>query len=489
MHIGFISLDHLRDWTGITRLIDSLAAEMIARGHRVTIIACEGTASSKIPISARTYPHELMTIDLDTARGRDAARESIASAGFDICATSIGSKQVIYLLSLFQGSGIPFIVAEPGDPYVLSFDRWQPYERHGMLFCADVFTVLLPQYLPRYPATLQSRATVIGNPAPPPADIDFEARRNKDTQTIMAAGRFNEEDKRFSFLLRAFALLHPDFPSWRLKLVGDGPYWEYYDIMTEQLGIKKLVEFTGSTDDVESHYESADIFCLPSFRAEGLPMVYLEASAYALPLVGYRSCTSSEALIEPNMGALAECDSNGHNTPETLAVALRSLMELTPEERKQRGMAARDTLQEKYGGSIIFDQWEQLLTNTLEKTRASGTTALERVMSMTENTAEIGQEWEGLEPDSPVWTEQVLAGAAREIVTRDDPREAPETSTASEEVESVRLRCELAALQRDYGALEKKYSALLAQFQTVAGKQPSGGKQSGKRQVARKRRK
>ncbi|MCL1828471.1 MAG: glycosyltransferase [Oscillospiraceae bacterium] len=470
MKIGFVSLDHLRDWTGITRLIDRLASEMTARGHEVTVIALDNRdrRSSKIPVSALAYPHKLIALDLSGPAGRGEAKEKIKASGLDICAASVGTTLVMYMPLLFSGSGIPYILGEPADPRVYTFERWQPYEHYGTLFSADAFTTLLPQYLPYYPEALRERAAVIGNPAPEPADIDLSARRAKTTRTIISAGRFNEEDKRFSFLLRAFAMLSGEFPDWRLKLAGDGPYREFYDIMAEQLGIKKLTDFTGALDDVGPHYESADIFCLPSFEAEGFPMVFPEAAAYALPLVGYSSCAASRALIGPGMGALAAGD-DGKNTPEALAGALRELMELSPEEREAAGQNARETFRANYGGSVIFDMWERLFVKTLEETRVSGKTASERIFSnMTDK--DISRNWSGLGPDDPVWTKELLTAAAAEILKREDPLKAPEESGADLKTENVRLRSEIARLRLDCGALEKKYGSLLGQFQALAGK-------------------
>ena len=54
MKIGFVSFAHLVDWTGITRLIDQLAAKMAARGHEVVIIAQEGIASQTVRKSAHS---------------------------------------------------------------------------------------------------------------------------------------------------------------------------------------------------------------------------------------------------------------------------------------------------------------------------------------------------------------------------------------------------------------------------------------------------
>jgi hypothetical protein len=305
--------------------------------------------------------------------------------------------------------------------------------------------------------------------------VDFEVRRAKQIRTIIAVGRLNEDDKRLSYLLRAFAALRNEFGGWRLKLVGDGPHWEYYNIMAEQLGIKALVDFTGAVSDTEPHYNSADILCLPSLRAEGLPLVFLEASAHALPLVGYSSCISSAALIAPDMGAVADAESPA-GVIDALAAALRSLMQLLPEERERMGVRVRDVLQGRYGGSIVYDELEALFARTLKKTREAGKTALEVIAEMNKAGTGIGAQWDGLEPDNPVWTPGLIAQAAAEFVGREDPLSTPESTSAPEEAESVRLRCELASLKADYTVLEKKYAALMGQFQLAAG-----GKKHGKR--------
>jgi len=425
MKIGFVSLDHLRDWSGITRLIDRIAADMARREHLITIIALDKKANTKTPVSELNYPHELLPLNLDDEQGILEAREKIKSAKLDICAASIGSSQLELMPKLFYGSGIPFIHGEPADPRVFTYERWNPYLHFGALYTCAAIQVLLPEYIPLYPKLLQPRITVIGNPTHPPADVDFTARRSKETRYIIAVGRLNEPDKRYSVLLRAFALLSGEFPQWRLKIVGDGPFREFYHEMARQLGIKKLIDFTGAVADTASHYNSADIFCLPSFRAEGLPMVFGEAASHALPMVGFKSCTASAALIKPDIGVLAD-NGEEHGTPEQLAEALRALMTLVPEEREKYGIRAREFFTEELNEQKIFDKWETTLMDTFEN-------------------------WKGLEPDSDVWTEEVLAGT-------------------SENAEIVRLQCENARLKQDYDELGKRYSALLGQFQALAGK-------------------
>ena len=79
----------------------------------------------------------------------------------------------------------------------------------------------------------------------------------------------------------------------------------------------------------------------------------------------------------------------------------------------------------------------------------------------------IGSEWEGVTPNSPVWSETLLASAALEITERNDPLKTPELSGADGDTEKVRLLCELAAMRRDYDILEKNHDELLKQFQAV----------------------
>jgi glycosyltransferase involved in cell wall biosynthesis len=270
MRIGFLSIDHLRDWTGITRLIDRIAADMAKRGHEVFLLAHENKAAESIPVGQCEYPHTLVTFALDTPANILSARERIAGCGLDVCMTSMGNTDLLYMPRLFYGTRTPYIIGEAANPRVFIYERWQPYEHFAALNGAAAIQILLEEYRPYYPKTLKPRITTIGNPAPPIAEVDFIAIRSKEIRYIVAVGRFNEADKRFSVLLRAFALLCKDFPDrgtgsvWRLKLVGDGPYWEYYHEMAKQLGIKQLVEFTGAVPDPAEHYNQ------PLTRTEAL---------------------------------------------------------------------------------------------------------------------------------------------------------------------------------------------------------------------------
>lgn len=86
--------------------------------------------------------------------------------------------------------------------------------------------------------------------------------------------------KGVDLLLRAWAqLVEPR----QLILVGEGAERSSLEALASELDLDN-VTFTGSTNDVRSYLQQADLFVLPS-RSEGIPNALLEAMACGLPVV------------------------------------------------------------------------------------------------------------------------------------------------------------------------------------------------------------
>jgi phosphatidylinositol alpha-1,6-mannosyltransferase len=91
-----------------------------------------------------------------------------------------------------------------------------------------------------------------------------------------------------------------------LLIVGDGPYRNDLDRLAGRLGVTGSVRFTGPVPeaDLPGYYAAADIFAMPcrtrrgGLDVEGLGIVYLEASAAGLPVIGGDSGGAPDA-IEP----------------------------------------------------------------------------------------------------------------------------------------------------------------------------------------------
>ena len=91
-----------------------------------------------------------------------------------------------------------------------------------------------------------------------------------------------------------------------LLIVGDGPYRDKLGRLAEQAGVAGSVRFTGPVPgaDLPGYYAAADVFAMPcrtrrgGLDVEGLGIVYLEASAAGLPVIGGDSGGAPDA-IEP----------------------------------------------------------------------------------------------------------------------------------------------------------------------------------------------
>jgi phosphatidylinositol alpha-1,6-mannosyltransferase len=95
-----------------------------------------------------------------------------------------------------------------------------------------------------------------------------------------------------------------------LMLVGDGPYRSRLERLAARLGVAGAVLFTGPVgwDELPSYYDAGNIFAMPcrtrraGLDVEGLGIVYLEASATGLPVVGGDSGGAPDAIIDGETG-------------------------------------------------------------------------------------------------------------------------------------------------------------------------------------------
>jgi len=95
-----------------------------------------------------------------------------------------------------------------------------------------------------------------------------------------------------------------------LLLVGDGPCRPRLDRLVSQAGVAASVVFTGpvSWDDLPAYYDAGNIFAMPcrtrraGLDVEGLGIVYLEASATGLPVIGGDSGGAPDAILDGETG-------------------------------------------------------------------------------------------------------------------------------------------------------------------------------------------
>jgi phosphatidylinositol alpha-1,6-mannosyltransferase len=144
-------------------------------------------------------------------------------------------------------------------------------------------------------------------------------------------------------LIRALPSVRRRVPGAALLLVSGGPYRTKLARLAREQGVESEVVFTGSVPwaELPEHYAAGDVYAMPcrtraaGLDVEGLGIVYLEASATGLPVVGGDSGGAPDAVREGETGYVV----GGRDIP---ALAGR-LIELLgdPARAKAMGVAGR----------------------------------------------------------------------------------------------------------------------------------------------------
>jgi phosphatidylinositol alpha-1,6-mannosyltransferase len=105
-------------------------------------------------------------------------------------------------------------------------------------------------------------------------------------------------------LVRIWAEVRREHPGAVLVLVGDGPDRARIERMIRRRGLTDSILLTGSVppDDVPAYLDAGDVFAMPcrtrrfGLETEAFGIVYLEAAAIGLPVVGGTSGGAPEAV-------------------------------------------------------------------------------------------------------------------------------------------------------------------------------------------------
>lgn len=143
---------------------------------------------------------------------------------------------------------------------------------------------------------LKNRATVLGvsenkiSIIPNGVDLSKISVHHEATRQIpyriICVGRLSWE-KGHEFLIRAMPKIRKEFPSAHLVLVGDGPLRNDLRGLVFTLSLQNFVEFKGllSHKQTIEEIKKSTVFVCPSL-AEGLGIVFIEAQACGVPVIG-----------------------------------------------------------------------------------------------------------------------------------------------------------------------------------------------------------
>ncbi len=176
-------------------------------------------------------------------------------------------------------------------------------------------------------------------------ELDLSTKR-----VIVSVGRLVHR-KGQDTLVEALPEILQSHPDAHLLFVGVGPHLEYIHKRAIQLGVLENISFVGRVQyqELPRFICVGEIFAMPSrsrlagLEVEGLGIVYLEASACGLPVVGGLSGGAPDALLEGETGFAVD-----GRKPHDVAQAVITLLD-NPEMAKRMG---------ERGRQWIIDEWE-----------------------------------------------------------------------------------------------------------------------------------
>ena len=169
----------------------------------------------------------------------------------------------------------------------------------------------------------------------------------KDARVVIAVGRFSPQ-KAFDDLIRAFAIVHRQYPNIVLLLVGDGKMRLTWEELARDLQLSDFIRFAGSRNDVPDLLSISDVFALSSI-AEGMPLVVMEAMMAGLPVVA-TSVGELPKVINDKCGILVP-----PQQPEVLAAAILSILTDQP-KLQEMGACARQYALENFASTAWMEK-------------------------------------------------------------------------------------------------------------------------------------
>ena len=184
-----------------------------------------------------------------------------------------------------------------------------------------------------------------------------------DKSVIISVGRLvhrKGQDK----LIAALPAIKVEVPNVHLVLVGVGPHQDYLEKLASKLNVSDCITFIGRINYAElpTYICLGDIFAMPSrsrffgLEVEGLGIVYLEASACGLPVVGGKSGGAPDAVLIGETGLVVD-----GTKPAEIASACIELLN-NPELCALMGAAGRAWIIENWRWDIWATKYAALLT-------------------------------------------------------------------------------------------------------------------------------
>ena len=200
-----------------------------------------------------------------------------------------------------------------------------------------------------------------------PADPGYPVDERPGPPTLVTVSRLDERYKGHDVLLRALPAVRQAVPDTRYVVVGDGRRRAALERLALEQGVAGAVHFAGTLDDGERDdlLRSAHVFAMLSrepdggYVGEGFGMVYLEANAHRLPVVGGRTPGVVDAVADGESGVLVD--------PADPTGVAAAIIRLLTDDGAARDLGERGAARaERFAWPAVAAQYREVIDAVLE---------------------------------------------------------------------------------------------------------------------------
>lgn len=152
-------------------------------------------------------------------------------------------------------------------------------------------------------------------------------------------------EKGIDELLEAMGRLRGDGCDCTLDVLGH--FEEHYESRLREAGAEGWLRYHGQQKDVRPFIERSHCFVLPSWH-EGMANTNLECAAMGRPVITSNIHGCKEAVVEGVSGLLCE-----PKNADSLYTAMKEFMELSPEKRREMGLAGRRHMEKVFDKKLV----------------------------------------------------------------------------------------------------------------------------------------
>lgn len=350
---------------GAERVLSTLAGELAACGHEVTVITESsvgqdhyrlGPGVRRIALDVEWETSTWMRkLAANMSRLRRLRKGIVATAAERVIV--FGETTNLRTLVACFGTGIPVIASERTDPrqHRIPF-AWDWLRRR--LYPRAAAVVVQTESVAQWARALVPPRRVHVIPNPVRASLPQPGRPDKlpNGRVVVAVGRLTWE-KGFPLLIQAFSRSGLAGVGWHLVILGEGPDRAALLAQARDLGLQERVRLPGLVESPETWLQHADLFVLSSLF-EGFPNALLEAMACGVAAIAF-DCPSGPAEIirHEETGLLLPA-----GDASALAAALADLAG-DPQRRDRLARAARADVTSRFAADTIVTRWQSLLTD------------------------------------------------------------------------------------------------------------------------------